>query len=49
MVIINVSYIVVGSDLRDTNRFAASSGFINLTFDSLHLSLCSFHCLLFFE
>jgi hypothetical protein len=26
-----------------TNRFAASSRFVILTFDNLHLSLCRFH------
>jgi hypothetical protein len=30
-------------------RFVASSGFVNLRFDSLHLSLWSFHHLQFFK
>jgi hypothetical protein len=29
--------------------FAASYGFVNLTFDSLYLSLYSFYCLSFFK
>jgi hypothetical protein len=48
----NVSYIVVDCDLfvwYTTYRFAASCKFVDFTFDSLHLSLCSFHCLLFFK
>jgi hypothetical protein len=36
-VIINVSYIVVGCGLWYTYNFAASSGLVNLTFDSLQL------------
>jgi hypothetical protein len=43
-----VSYIVVGCDLWYTQRFVASSGFTNLTFDISHLSLCSFRYLSFF-
>jgi hypothetical protein len=39
--IINVSYIVVACDY--TYRFAGSSEFVNLTFDSSHLLLCCFH------
>jgi hypothetical protein len=45
-VIINISYIIVGCD---SYKFAASLGFVNLTLDILHLSLCSFYRLLFFK
>jgi hypothetical protein len=31
--------------IYDTYGFAASSGFVNLTFDTSHLSLWCFHCL----
>jgi hypothetical protein len=43
----NIFIFVVVCNLPYTNNFAASSGFINLRFDTL--SHCGFHCLSFFK